>query len=149
MRGSRSTHPYYNTPIGYADFAIPWSLNLNLSYSVSERLNSRNPSDGSVIVRDPVQRATVNAGFDFSLTPNWKVQGRTGYDIVNGEMVLTNFAILRDLDCWQMSFNWVPFGPYQSYSFDLHVKSGVLRDILRLRQPRQDVRDRFGGLVRQ
>lgn len=128
--------PYYNTPVGYADFAIPWSLRLDFSYGFTESL-----------LRDTSPRAILNASFDFNLTPNWKVQGRSGYDFAESEMVLTNLSILRDFDCWQMSFSWVPFGPYQSYSFDLHVKSGHLRDILRLRQPRSDVKGRFGSVL--
>lgn len=124
-----------NSPVGYADFAIPWSLNLDFSYNMTKPfLEAR-------------RTALVNAAFDFNLTPNWKLQGRTGYDIARGEFVTTNLAIFRDFDCWEMSFNWIPFGTYQSYGFDLHVKSGKLRDILRIRQPRSDVKDRFGRLL--
>lgn len=129
--------PYYNTAVGYADFAIPWSLNVDFSYNYSNPFGLR------------AQRtATVNTAFDFNLTPRWKVQGRSGFDFVQGEIVTTSLVLLRDFDCWEMSFSWVPFGAYQSYSFDLHVKSGKLRDLLRLRQPRSDVRGRFGDLLR-
>ncbi len=119
--------------VRYADFAIPWSLDLDMNFSIS-RLGTSS-----------TRRAIMNARFDFNLTPNWKVQGRTGYDLIQEEVVLTNLVVMRDFECWQLSLNWTPFGPYQSWGFDLHVKSGHLRDILRLRQPRQDVRGRFGG----
>ena len=124
-----------NTAVGYADFAIPWSLDLSFTYSLSRPFV------------DLTKRAIMNAGFDFNLTPNWKVQGRSGYDLVLSEIVSTDLSIFRDFECWQMSFRWVPFGRYQSYSFDLHVKSGKLRDLLRIRQPRSDVRGRFTGLL--
>jgi hypothetical protein len=42
---------------------------------------------------------------------------------------MTNIGIRRDLHCWQLSVNWVPFGRYQSYNFSIGVKSGVLRDL--------------------
>lgn len=126
---------FYNTAVGYADFAIPWSLNLDFTYGLSR--------PASTLTR----RAIFNVGFDFNATPKWKVQGRSGYDIERKEVVSTNLIIVRDFDCWQMSFNWVPFGAYQSYSFLLQVKSGPLRDILRLRQPRSDVQGRFGQLI--
>ncbi len=133
--------PYFNTPTGYADFAIPWSLNVDVSYNYRFLLATASRPAG------PDHTATLNTGFDFNLTPNWKVQGRSGYDFKEQDLVYTSLSILRDFDCWEMAVNWVPFGPYQSYSFDLHVKSGALRDILRLRQPRSDVRGRFGNLV--
>ena len=92
-----------------------------------------------------IRRAIINASFDLSLTPNWKMTSRTGFDIENGKMATTTMALSRDFDCWQMSFNWVPFGAYQSWGFDLHVKSGHLKDLLRIRQPKSDVRNRFGS----
>lgn len=125
--------PYSMSTGGYADFAIPWSLNLDFNFSHTRSGLQTN------------RTAIVNASFDFNLTPNWKVQGRTGYDLVRDDIVLTNLNIMRDFECWQLSAHWTPFGPYQSWGFDLRVKSGHLRDILRLRQPRQDVRGRFGG----
>ena len=119
-----------------ADFSIPWSLSMDFSYGITK--------SGFNTIR----RAIINASFDFSLTPNWKVASRTGYDFERKEMATTNLALARDFDCWQMSFNWIPFGNYQSWGFDLHVKSGHLRDLLRVRQPKSDVQDRFGSLRR-
>lgn len=127
--------PYANSPIGYADFSIPWSVDLSFTYGLSRPFEML------------TKRAIVNAGFDFNVTPRWKVHGRTGYDLVVGEIASTDLSIMRDFECWEMSFRWVPFGRFQSYSFDLHVKSGKLRDLLRIRQPRSDVRGRFSGLV--
>ena len=40
-----------------------------------------------------------------------------------------------------MGFRWVPFGVFQSWGFDLHVKSGRLAEFLRLQQPKNE-RDR-------
>jgi len=117
-----------------ADFSIPWSLSMDFSYGVTK--------PGTATIR----RAILNASFDFSLTPNWKVASRTGYDFEQKRMATTNISLARDFDCWQMAFNWVPFGLYQSWGFDLHVKSGHLKDLLRIRQPKSDVRDRFGNL---
>ncbi len=119
----------------YADFTIPWSLNLNFSYSMSRP------------TRRLTRSAILNVSFDFNLTPKWKIQGRGGYDFVRGELSTTSLFIVRDLGCWQMSLSWIPFGRYQSYAFELHVKSGRLRDLLRLRQPRSDIRGRFGQLL--
>ena len=121
----------------YVDFAVPWSLSLDLNYSVQHR-RSTNQLE---------HNATLNTRFDFNLTPNWKINGYTGWDFKRNELVTTSLNIMRDLDCWEMSFEWIPFGNYQSYSFTLQVKSGKLRDLLRLNQPSSDVRGRFEGLL--
>ena len=126
--------PYSGTLDSYADFAIPWSLRLDLSYNYSK------------LFSETRRTAALNAHFDFNLTPDWKIQGRSGYDFEAKKLIYTSVSVFRDFDCWEMAINWVPFGPYQSYSFDLHVKSGQLRDLLRLRQPRSDIRGRFGRL---
>ena len=115
------------------DFNLPWSLSMDFTYSLQKRLLSS------------TRTMTLNGRFDFSLTPNWKIQGRTGYDFENKEVVTTNLSFFRDFECWQMSLNWVPFGRFQSFGFNLQVKSGHLRDLLRIQQPRSDVQGRFGG----
>ena len=135
--------PYSNSSLGYVDFAIPWSLTISMTYNFFR--NFQGVLEDRRLEAD--FNAIVNTDFDFNLTPNWKLQGRTGYDFKQQELVYTSLSILRDFECWEMSVNWVPFGPYQSYSFDLHVKSGHLRDLLRIRQPRSDVQGRFGGLT--
>jgi hypothetical protein len=117
------------------DFSSPWSLSLDVTYSVNKPGLIRN------------RRATVNTSFSFGLTPNWQLDVRTGYDLEQKEVVTTNIALFRDLGCWEMSFNWIPFGNYQSWGFDLHVKSGHLRDLLRIRQPKSDVRGRLGSVL--
>jgi hypothetical protein len=117
----------------YTDFAIPWSLNLDMSYSVFQPLLTSNRS------------ATINASGDFNLTPNWKVTFMTGYDLIRGDVALTNLNITRDFECWQMSLNWIPLGPYRSYGFQLYVKSSQLSNLLRISQPRSDVQGRFAG----
>jgi lipopolysaccharide assembly outer membrane protein LptD (OstA) len=123
------------TAASTVDFAIPWSLSLDLAYSISRPLYRT------------TRAATVNASFTFALTPRWQVRGRTGYDLERGELSTTSFNFLRDFDCWQLTMSWTPLGRYQSYGFELQVKSGQLRDLLRIRQPRQDIRGRFTSVL--
>ena len=44
-------------------------------------------------------------------------------------MTPASITISRDLHCWQMSFAWVPFGHYQSWSFNIGVKAASLADL--------------------
>ncbi len=101
----------------FVDFNIPWNLSFYYNFNYSN----------SGLQKQLVQ--TLNANGDFNLTPKWKVQFNTGYDFRNNAISLTSFSIYRDLHCWDMSVRWIPFGPYQSYSIDLRVKSSILQDL--------------------
>ncbi|MCH8960796.1 MAG: LPS-assembly protein LptD, partial [Bacteroidetes bacterium] len=109
-----------------------WSLSFRFTYAISKPLTTLS------------RTSTVNSSFDFNLTPTWKIRGQTGYDFKRKQIVTTTLNILKDFECWEMSFRWVPFGQFQSWGFDLHVKSGKLREFLRLRQPKSDRDRRFG-----
>lgn len=101
----------------YTDFSVPWniSLNYNLSYSKPGYQSTLNQ--------------TVNFTGGLSLTPKWKMSFSSGWDFKTNAITYTNVGINRDLHCWEMSFNWIPMGPRQSYSFRINVKSGILRDL--------------------
>jgi hypothetical protein len=101
----------------YVDYSIPWSINLDYSWSYSKTAFK------------PSYTHTVRISGDISLTPKWKIGGNTGYDFVARKITTTNFSINRDLHCWQMSFSVIPFGDRQSYSFSLNAKSSILRDV--------------------
>ncbi|MEP0546192.1 MAG: putative LPS assembly protein LptD [Rhodothermales bacterium] len=126
-------YDYRRRDLAYVDFAIPWSLSFDFNYRLDRN------SDQSIR-----RTATLGTRFDFSLTPNWKVAGTSGYDFEEKEITTTSLSVLRDLHCWEMSFNWIPFGTYKSFGFSIYVKSGQLRDLLRFDVPKQDVRNRYG-----
>lgn len=101
----------------YNYFDIPWSLNVSYSYDYSK----------AVLTKRVVQ--TINLDGDFSITNKWKINYSTGYDLEKKQISITNFGITRDLHCWVMSFDWVPFGDHQSYYFTIRVKSSILQDL--------------------
>ena len=109
---------YINShPNAYIDFNVPW--NFNMSYN----LNYFKPATKEVVT----QSATFNG--DLSLTKKWKISLSSGYDFTNKKLTLSSINIYRDLHCWEMHFNWVPFGFRQSFSIDLNVKSATLKDL--------------------
>ncbi len=69
-----------------------------------------------------------------SLTPKWRVGFRSGYDFKQKEVTYTSVDVYRDLHCWEMTFNWIPFGFMRSYNFTIRVKSSVLQDLKLTRQ---------------
>jgi lipopolysaccharide export system protein LptA len=120
-------------PDSYVDFTIPW--NLRLSYNIS--YSNGNPNTAAAITQ-----STQFSG-DFSLSEKWKITYSSSYDFVNKQFGMTNFGLNRDLHCWQMSLNWVPFGKFQSYTFNIGIKSSLLKD-LKLNRTRSFI-DSQGG----
>jgi len=104
-------------PNAFVDFNIPWNVAASFSFYYSK------PGVISSVT------STLNLYGDVNLTPKWKVQYNTGYDFKAEKITLTQFNIYRDLHCWDMSFGWIPFGTYRSYTFTLRVKASILQDL--------------------
>ncbi len=109
-------------PLAFVDFSIPWTLNINYAFSFNKQ--------GLAEARTT---QTLQFQGDFSLTPKWKFTYSTGWDFQYKAVTLTNVGIIRDLHCWDMSFNWTPIAGNSArasnYSFDLRVKSALLKDL--------------------
>ena len=86
-------------------------------------INNDSNSDTSYITQ------SIGLRGDFSITKNWKVSYMTNYDFMNKEFSFTSINIVRDLHCWQMSFNWIPVGFMRSYNLNISVKSSILQDL--------------------
>lgn len=117
----------------YLDFDIPWSLSLsyNLNYTKTGEM-------------EPTITQTFTFSGDVSLTPKWKFAFRSGYDFKEKAFSYTSLDITRDLHCWQLTANWIPFGPRQSYNITIAVKAAMLQDLKwEKRNSWQDRNDRF------
>ena len=106
-------------PNAFVDFNIPWNFAFAYSFQYSTT---------DVGTQSRITNALTFNG-DFNLTPKLKVQFNSGYDFEQKDIALTNIAIYRDLHCWDMSINWVPFGYYKSYSVTIKVKASILQDL--------------------
>ncbi|TFH37588.1 MAG: LPS-assembly protein LptD, partial [Bacteroidia bacterium] len=98
---------------GYSNFDMPWSLRFAYTFYYSK------PRDESVIK----QNFTVSG--DVKLTAKTSLRYTSGYDISSKEITMTSIGIVRDLHCWEMSFNWVPIGYLQSWDFTIRIKASV------------------------
>ena len=103
----------------YMDFDVPWNISISYNCTYSRPSPYRSPTISQI----------VNFSGDLSLTPKWKLTFQSGYDIKNKEVTSTSFSVTRDLHCWEMTFNCMPFGQHQSYNFEIHVRSSLLRDL--------------------
>ncbi|MBL7924035.1 MAG: LPS-assembly protein LptD [Bacteroidia bacterium] len=102
----------------YLDFNVPFSLTVGYNFFY---LNN-------VVSPDQVTQ-TLNFNGDILLTPSWKVSYNSGYDFEQKDLSYTSLGIHRDLHCWEMSLNWVPFGFQQNFFFQINVKSSMLQDL--------------------
>jgi hypothetical protein len=105
-------------PDAYVDFTIPFTIRVDYSLQYD--------------VRDPNSKLftqALNFSGDISLTEHWKITYASGYDFRQKDFSYTNLGIYRDLHCWEMHINWIPFGPSQQYFFQINVKSSLLQDL--------------------
>ncbi|MFN3404763.1 MAG: putative LPS assembly protein LptD [Cytophagaceae bacterium] len=105
-------------PEMYVDFNIPWSL--YVSYNMNF---NRQPFGNATVIQ------SLNFNGDVKLSDKWKIGFNSGYDFVNQGITFTQINIYRDLHCWEMRANVIPFGPRRSYTFDINVKASILQDL--------------------
>ncbi len=110
----------------YHDFTIPWDFHIS----------------GGLGIHKLFEKATQtyrmgyspNMMFNgsFNLTDRWKVAFNGGLEFTEFKDIrlgTTSINISRDLHCWQMNLNLVPFGFYRSFNFSINVKASVLQDL--------------------
>jgi hypothetical protein len=102
----------------YLDFDVPYNLYVGYNLNYSKR------GDLAPTVN---QSMTLNG--DFSLTPKWKIGFNSWFDLEVGKFTSFSTSIYRDLHCWEMRLNWIPFGGQESYNFQINVKSSILQDL--------------------
>lgn len=104
-------------PNAFVDFNIPWNVSMSYNFSYY-----------NTGVATSITNA-VNINGDFNVTPKWKLQYTTGYDFRLSKVTTTSLSIYRDLHCWDLAFQWIPFGYYKYYSVDLRVKASILQTL--------------------
>jgi len=114
--------PIFNPLVGereYLDFDMPWSL--NLSYSCS--YNHSNPYEKHSI------NQSLNVSGNLDITKKWKMRMTTNLDLDARKFSYTTVNLTKDLHCFTMSFNVVPFGERKSYTFTISASSSMLQDL--------------------
>ncbi len=116
-----SDYAGYN-PDDYYDFNIPWTVSINYNFNISRGL----PSNPDTLVTSQAFRF---AG-DFNLTAKWKFALTSGFDVQQKKPTLTNVSVIRDLHCWELSFNWTAYPvQLQQFAIELKVRSSTLQDL--------------------
>lgn len=118
--GSQEEKEYVKqNPEDYVDFNVPWTL--RVSYNINR-------------TKSGLADAKISShGLQFSgtlgLTDKTQITFSSGYDIKNKAFTTSRIGVVRDLHCWTLNFNWVPFGRYQSFSLIIQPKSALLQDL--------------------
>lgn len=116
----------------FVDFDLPYNLtvNYNMNYNPAALGTALNPK----------VTQTFNFNGDVRISPKTKVGFTSGFDFINKELSFTSLDIYRDLHCWELSANWIPFGIRKSYTINVRVKASVLQDLkLQRRRAWQDL----------
>ena len=115
---------------------LPWSLTFNYSftYGINDNMDYyRYIYWGEELKPYKFNMVhTLGVSGDVQVTKKWKIGFTTGYDFVQKSLSYTSLDFYRDMHCWEMSFNWIPFGYRKGWQFTLNVKSSTLKDVLKL-----------------
>lgn len=110
-------HRFFSNPV--QDFSSPFQMGLDFSYRISYRPGS-----------SATKSAILNANnIRFNLTPKWSVSTRLGYDFIEKELTPSQFSLQRTMICWNLSFQFNPFGDFQYYSFRLSLSGGQIQSL--------------------
>ena len=101
----------------YSYFDVPWNVSLNYGLTYSKP-----KFDGTIT-------QTLSFSGNVTLTPKWSLNFSSSYDFKAKKIAYTTATVQRDLHCWQMSFNFSPFGINKFYFFQINVKSSTLKDL--------------------
>jgi hypothetical protein len=105
---------------GYTPISMPWSTNLGLTYNYSKY--SQDP-------KSKTERIFLNASFNWTIAESWRFSASTGYDFLNDEFRLPMMSVSKDLHCWDMQFNWTPFGTNNGFYLRIAIKAPQLKDL--------------------
>ncbi len=112
-----------NNPAEFADFEIPWSIDLSYSLNLSKSFDFATGGFKSTVTQGVTFNASTN------LTPKWKVGANGSYNISDKQLGVLSMFLTRDLHCWQMAINLSPVGRFRSFSINISPKSPILRDL--------------------
>lgn len=114
---------------GYVDWNVPWNISISYDLNYTTSYSYRNGYWNYDVSKDKKLIQTLSFSGDVNITPKWKFGFRSGYDFENNELTYTSIDVYRDLHCWEMRFNWIPYGFRQSWNFSINIKSSLLQDL--------------------
>lgn len=112
---------------GYQVFKMPWSLNLNYNFNISE--DTSKPINRKTMRYPYRYTHNLSASGNIKISNKWAVSFNSGYDFEAKKIVQTSFNITRDLHCFSMSASLSPFGQWKYYNFTIRANASILQDL--------------------
>lgn len=115
----------YDEAINYTDISpmnASWSFSLSFNYSW-QYVNSNTTRETAIVNAQNIR---------FRLTPEWNVGTSLGYDFIAKELTPTRFNVTRNLHCWDLSFDWNPFGDFQFFMFRLTIRDSQMQSLFQM-----------------
>ncbi|MEG0518818.1 MAG: putative LPS assembly protein LptD [Bacteroidales bacterium] len=114
----------------YMDPNIPWSINLNYSYTYSKSYQYAN---NQLQVKNSHMQ-TLGISGQIKLTQQLNFNLNTGVDLSKFKLTTTQLSASYDLHCFQISVSWIPNGQWESWSFRINAKASALADLLQFKK---------------
>jgi hypothetical protein len=112
VSGAAPKLPLEQRTTGDVDFEAPWSLSVAYSYAggYSSGLNWS-------------ATRTANGVVSIGLTPAWRMEYSTSFDVTHREQLTQRLGLTRDLHCWVANFTRIlTVGGEAEYYFRLGIK---------------------------
>ncbi|MGB5943223.1 MAG: putative LPS assembly protein LptD [Leeuwenhoekiella sp.] len=100
------------------NYTLPWNLRVN--YNVNY---------GNAARQDQITSHAINFSGDVELGKKWSVGASSGIDLTDFGITPTQLRFRRDLESFNMTFSWTPFGDFTSWNFFIGITSSVLSDL--------------------
>ncbi|MCI1779411.1 MAG: LPS-assembly protein LptD [Bacteroidales bacterium] len=115
---------YYMPP------TVPWSVNLNFSYTFSKSYQYSNDQ----LLTKNTNTMTLGISSQIKLTDKLNCNLNTGFDLSKMKMTTTQFSANMDLHCFNIAVSWIPNGQWESWSFRISAKASALADLLQYKK---------------
>ncbi|MCB0760724.1 MAG: hypothetical protein KDC12_04305 [Flavobacteriales bacterium] len=112
-----------STSNDYLDLTQSWSMDVGYTFNLTKNWDPELLKDTIAI------RHAISLNASVNVFRNWYITYTGGYDLLNKDFTPTTVSFYWDLHCWEMAFNWIPFGDRKSYNIQLNVKASMLKDL--------------------
>ena len=114
----------------YYDPNMPWSVNLNYSYSYYK---SYQYSNNQLITRNN-HSMTLGVSSQVQIYRDLRISLNTGVDLTKMKLTTTQLSGSFSLHCFNIAFSWIPNGKWESWSFRISANASSLADLLQFKK---------------